>query len=364
MSSPDNAFIFPLSISIFWMLGITAIFITFLKQLNTQRKRPTVQPNEICIYLALAAFTSFDCCAVLTMPLTIAYYNLKDKSDWDTSITTKWYAMFVVATACLSLLFVLWFYIFRLYESFKNSPMFRVSDNKIKWLIIFSIIIIAGQYWGFLYRIFVKAKHPTKQGRIGLIISMIATLFWVTEYVIITIIFAKKLFQVVITQRLSQTRLPFPSRVSTPHTPHVHHHTHHSTTSSIISSDHLTRRHLVLLNTITKITHLIILPTIGILIFGIVSLIRVYIHQALMLDWIWQLITGAAAVQICLSIWLSFSFANGQYKCLCKHCHAWIQQACIDCAVRRFNAQMDNDINSTYISESISIIDESVLAIN
>ena len=136
------------------------------------------------------------------------------------------------------------------------------------------------------------------------------------EYISITTIFACNLFQLTLQQRTSIAIAPPPQ---SPDVPRCEHGGFGS--SCIIShdsNDSLRDTQLILIETITKQSLLIVSPFIRLVLFALV-MILLHLHHIMILL-ILEDIQRQVLLQlkICLGGWLSFSFANKEYKLCCN----------------------------------------------
>ena len=46
-----------------------------------------------------------------------------------------------------------------------------------------------------------------------------------------------------------------------------------------------------------------------------------------------------AAIEICLGVWLSFSFASKEYKLCCNLQHKMLKQCCVNLTIRQLKTQ-------------------------
>lgn len=307
---------------------IIMTLITFVAQLVEQRKSKNNKQSTIPIYLAFVVFISFACSITLCFPGYIIYYNLDDPQadSWSTHSKIQWFTAFSFGSALIGCASVLIFYIYRLQISFDGSVL-EISRKTIKSLII-SVVITATLELFFTMNIVFFSQED-----IAWILFIIDATLWLTIYVIVTLLFVKNLFKLVIMQRVSKFNRKGNG----------------SSTSVQIQSDSLTSRHLVLIDTMTKLTILIISPSIVTIMLIIVTCIALPQQDTVggnsILGLIWTLLAASTCSELCESVWLSFFFAEKQYYYFCKCCHEWLKASCAECAAKKLNQQYHTELH-------------------
>ena len=341
-------------LSVFVVL-IFIIIIVFIKQ-NAQygAEMSTNDKNsQSPIWIALGSLISFLMMNILLIPIQIAYFNNGD--SWDESTDVKSIQLALITSNCMACGFAMLFYIHRLKQSFAGS-CFKVSNNVVKRFIIATIIIIGGQFCSIVLRVIDHENDLVFE--IGWVIYYSSTVMWLVEYIIITMLFSKRLFCLIVMQRNTKHFTMMKYNSSSTNASSTNNNNNHNSNgnkekdrndtddSSKSNTDHISRvntiddfnaTQIAMLELITKQTLLVILPSILSVITIFCGVIRVYTDDDIVMDVIWTVCLAATTSAFCASIWLSFIFAANQYKCACTKMETWLQLYCLYLAIRKIN---------------------------
>lgn len=349
---------------------MTLIFLcSFSRHKGSQ---PNVTPVRIALLVSLSSILWGVSCILVTLDEIDGVDSLAT-SIWNNSMGI----ILVVSTIA--------FYLYRLHNSFKDS-MYQINK---KTLIFFSIITILASLLIFLPDcIFPKYGQDSNYGSESdkpymFIMVSIATALVAFEYIGITTIFAYKLFQLTLRQRASisphnmsvnnqnqgnhlQAISPVQISESPSHSPvpnngrHVHvnsininnsslqdgnyrntnidsnsNNSHHGPTRT--DANALRDSQLKLIEVITKQSLLIMTPFISLMVCLTVTMLMIFTQDSTV-DAARYVVSSWAVVEICCSMWLSFTFATKQYAFCCNSRHNKLKKCCIKVAIWRLNA--------------------------
>ena len=313
------------------------MLVTQLVQQRKSNRLPDNKQMRISVCLAFAVFISFSSCIAFLYPVFIKYYNLDhSKADyWHQSFEIKVFGTIAFVLAFTGFGSVLLFYIVRLQTSFDNS-VFEISNTVFKCLVICVIIITVWQYFCTINITLISQEVNVWSWAM----FTLGFLFWLIEYIVITLLFVRNLFQLVLMQRTSVHNYNNNYNNNSNDNNNNNNNNNNNKNSVRIQSDSLTRRHLILIDTMTKLTILVMSPSVLIIILACLTSINgVNEGRGSILELLWALFVVGTFHELCQSIWLSFFFAEKEYKFWCSWCHKEVKQLCVERAARKLNQQ-------------------------
>lgn len=334
-------------------------------------KRKESTPNMTPVKIASLVFLSNILWSVINI-----FFAL-DEVDGILSVEISISTNIIITTVIIS---SITFYINRLCTSFQDS----IYEINSKTVIIFVVLTtLAGILIFLADLVFAINGDRLKDGSKNFfnfnyhqtlfLMFSIATGIVAFEYISIAFIFAYKLFQITLQQRVLRLQhhhyRPRPptgqrslspmvtanSQVSTPSiTPTAQNcngtniaSAKHKTSANVnnptvrgsgnvsVNIDTLRGIQLIFIETITKQSLLILSPFIGMISFTVFMVLRSIIPHNPIVDVGRYLVLGFATIEFCVAIWLSFSFATKEYQLCCKFGHKMLHQSCVKLAVRQ-----------------------------
>ena len=233
---------------------------------------------------------------------------------------------------------LLLFYIHRLYTSFNNS-IYALNKRTTTFLVVLAIISLILVAIGETVYDFGTSNNSVIYGWILFSGGLCIVLF---EYISITNIFVQKLFKLTVQQRCS---IKYFGQVglSSPASDNNNNDNNNKSSldinSIVLTDNDLKDSQLILIEAITKQSLLIISPCIGIILFIILGgFIAIFGTNSWLMFGLFA-VNAYACIEICVAVFLSFTFSTKYYNFCCKRFHKCFRGCCVDLAVRKLNAK-------------------------
>ena len=291
------------------VIVIGVIFIYQFIQYNKTSNKQSQIPFRLAIWAFISVIAYNSICIVVLI-------------DFIDNVVDPLNQIILISVGSELAIAIISFYIFRLHQSFVGS-VYKLNKIMLRFLIILTIFTIILLIVGVIIKIW-----NTRE--IGWLITLAGLTIVLILYITITVLFAIKLFKLVLTHRVSiETQIhasPTIESVSI----------QSKEKSKISNSNHkLPDSQMILIKTITKQVMLIILPSFWLILLCIIVGIQTYIGNPDLLNLFWIIVNSSMSVELCIAIWLSFAFADTQYYLFCSKCHGWVETVCAGLVVTK-----------------------------